>query len=111
MGPRSFERGNEEHGRKKVIGRGDASMGPRSFERGNIPSPEAAANARPASMGPRSFERGNGGNGSSSQTKVVQLQWGRAHSSAEIDLWSARGFDARMLQWGRAHSSAEITFR
>ncbi len=131
MGPRSFERGNFlfDHAGQHVE---QASMGPRSFERGNRSnrrpaSPFKAAcfngaaliRARKcaswdeewrvdaASMGPRSFERGNwlAGIGDPRQ---APLQWGRAHSSAEMR-WSTR-LPARSqpLQWGRAHSSAEM---
>src|SRR5271157_1656216 len=58
-------------------------------------------------MGPRSRERGND-RIVSLVAGLVELQWGRAHVSAEItSSGEATSFWTR-LQWGRAHVSAEI---
>ena len=113
-----------------------ASMGPRSFERGNDTGRGSCEPGNCASMGPRSFERGNGRperyhaqwvagfNGAAliRARKLLHaihrnlsqcgLQWGRAHSSAEIDgKPRLSGPVTPLLQWGRAHSSAEIAER
>src|SRR6266403_6188073 len=61
-----------------------------------------------ASMGPRSFERGNVDDPRYPVQRDEQLQWGRAHSSAEITGKYARTDANAALQWGRAHSSAEM---
>ena len=158
MGPRSFERGNlgvhrvfvyqrlsfngaaliraRKYGRSNGARKsGEASMGPRSFERGNsIPVSAPGWRCCRASMGPRSFERGNPPPRPRSPSNIDALQWGRAHSSAEIGqrpirpkncgprfngaaLIRARKYcypalhprlPLLQLQWGRAHSSAEI---
>ena len=86
MGPRSFERGNQNLEGKaleavllqwglvlsneetqasvnEAINDFYASMGPRSFERGNHRALPVRLDLRRASMGPRSFERGNYGRG------------------------------------------------
>ena len=138
MGPRSFERGNAassarrrrsamtmlQWGRarssaemmpqlaRRALLVDVASMGPRSFERGNQRITARMPRDDEASMGPRSFERGNAGVRQASARRIrPQLQWGRAHSSAEISSAvrsSALRGDAA-LQWGRAHSSAEMS--
>ena len=59
-------------------------MGPRSFERGNSAETFRFRGRRIASMGPRSFERGNHDSVMAETLLLVPLQWGRAHSSAEI---------------------------
>ena len=61
-----------------------------------------------ASMGPRSFERGNRPRSRPGASRTSSLQWGRAHSSAEIPRSSTAITCRSLLQWGRAHSSAEI---
>src|ERR1700674_1100064 len=61
-----------------------ASMGPRSFERGNPALLYGDYVPLFASMGPRSFERGNSLELGPDNLHCVGLQWGRAHSSAEI---------------------------
>ncbi len=60
-------------------------------------------------MGPRSFERGNRLSSPSSRHLELPLQWGRAHSSAEIVRSKRQPWPPGKLQWGRAHSSAEIS--
>src|ERR1700674_3880254 len=109
MGPRSFERGNAvDHPDADVAellqwGRAHSSAeircapakrdenAERSFNGAALirarKSATIAARGKPniiASMGPRSFERGNSPELGPDKLHCVGLQWGRAHSSAEI---------------------------
>src|SRR5271157_6098631 len=83
MGPRSRERGNVVRASRCDV-RPLASMGPRSRERGNEAAEKAAEKSHEASMGPRSRERGNKPQPGVLPVAQRQLQWGRAHVSAEI---------------------------
>jgi len=58
-------------------------MGPRSRERGNNARAWYRCATCQASMGPRSRERGNF-HALDHRAELLQLQWGRAHVSAEI---------------------------
>ena len=61
MGPRSYERGNDNPPNDFRLA-DPASMGPRSYERGNRAKTIAQVQEiQQASMGPRSYERGNQG--------------------------------------------------
>src|SRR6266850_4581602 len=106
MGPRSVERGIEAG--RRISGTLEiASMGPRSVERGIF------ANAGPFS---KFFARFNGAAlcrarnpdaVSIHQSRLNQLQWGRALSSAESKRLRYLPESGTALQWGRALSSAE----
>src|ERR1700731_128036 len=112
----------------------NASMGPRSFERGNragfrirFPRPTSfngAALIRARKSGRSRWSwagcyRFNGAalirarkslKEKTNREWTPMLQWGRAHSSAEIGKPSRPAPTTVSLQWGRAHSSAEIKF-
>ncbi len=109
-------------------------MGPRSFDRGNaaaVTSPRCrpvrfngAAVIRPRKCVRldcrqiRSERRFNGAavirprKYAASQARVPtrrRLQWGRGHSTAEIDVTASRWSGSTdRLQWGRGHSTAEM---
>src|SRR4030095_10698758 len=106
-------------------------MGPRFFKRGNALSTRHVRIIHVASMGPRFFKRGNATVYAGVDGGGVELQWGRASSSAETSRVRTRGiagagfngaallqarkhswfetreFEYVALQWGRASSSAE----
>ncbi len=110
MGPRSFERGNRIDMHACVIAVARASMGPRSFERGNRMDAAALemrdcgfngaalvrARKSDDAIGDAVAQTGfNGaalvrarkyGRAASVGDAVIELQWGRARSSAEIDV-------------------------
>ena len=114
MGPRSFERGDDNRKERQRMfymtfngaalfrarrlrhpgnppGGTLPSMGPRSFERGDVCAlPDGSGCVQP-SMGPRSFERGDAPPPIPAQG-VLTLQWGRALSSAET-VWRRRTTD------------------
>ncbi len=58
-------------------------MGPRSFDRGNNQVSAACIDVHLASMGPRSFDRGNSNRKPVLRHKSLPLQWGRDLSTAE----------------------------
>ena len=81
MGPRSYERGNDEHALWPLV-HCIASMGPRSYERGNVSVIGMAYHPYVASMGPRSYERGND-RLVEQALESAKLQWGRVLTNAE----------------------------
>src|ERR1043166_910889 len=83
-------------------------MGPRSRERGKGGRAHQGKKQNGASMGPRSRERGKSTINRAVHGHCPELQWGRAHVSAERRQWGHRFHGGwALLQWGRAHVSAE----
>ena len=114
MGPRSFERGNIVPDVTPVLASASALQWGRAHSsaemwpaRTSLPGPMC-----PASMGPRSFERGNPGRTGVSVPLSARLS--RFNGAALIRARKFRELSGRFrgpdcsLQWGRAHSSAEI---
>ncbi len=59
-------------------------------------------------MGPRSRERGILRHRHHITPGIAELQWGRAHVSAEFGVRILYNDISWALQWGRAHVSAEL---
>ncbi len=110
MGPRSFERGNALGAGLEASAR-RASMGPRSFERGNNLPMSGKEIMMMASMGPRSFERGNNTLCEINIDYLSSFNGAALIRARKSHLTAVRSHALMQLQWGRAHSSAEIVLK
>ena len=132
MGPRSFNRGNDETADRPYFSQ-TASMGPRSFNRGNhTPTPgigckavcfNGAAVFQPrksrssprfglcwevASMGPRSFNRGNGPPSSLMDCERICFNGAAVFQPRKYAMYGPAFIGETRLQWGRGLSTAEM---